>query len=394
MQLKAYAKFQGKPVTWDKKDMVFVSLGYAYDKDLTEHVVLARSKVGERLMLAAFVCLTILIGLILMWLTIAYYETFWEKLGDQKHDANKTVQKSLYQATVLVFCCANIFNSGVFVIACLFKRPDFDATDEVVLTAFTLKMVTIPVLNISHLLVTIFAVFGNRSPENSAASELPAASQPSALIPKVLQVLALLNILIFIQTIAAAFIPLFAYLLLYTYHVLSALIFMASGTFCLIVFVANLLHRSGEKTCRYMLVLFLQACILLVFLAFICVLVMFYLLLLSHGLHTGGLQGFILSLVPSAVISAAGWYVKAYVLNREEPKQKEKGERTDETEKTEKTERKERKESDETEKTENTAPERKESNETEKTENTAPERKESDETEKTEKTAPERKESR
>ena len=81
MQLKAYARFQGKPTTWDKKDMVFVSLGYAYDEDITEHVVLARSQTGERLMLAAFVCLTVLIGLILMWITTAYYETFWAKLG-------------------------------------------------------------------------------------------------------------------------------------------------------------------------------------------------------------------------------------------------------------------------------------------------------------------------
>lgn len=60
-------------------------------------------------MLAAFVCLNVLIGLILMWLTTAYYETFWKKSGDQEGDANnKTVQKSLYQAAVLVFCCANM----------------------------------------------------------------------------------------------------------------------------------------------------------------------------------------------------------------------------------------------------------------------------------------------
>ena len=310
MQLKAYARFQGKPTTWDEKDMVFVSLGYAYDEDLTEHVVLARSQAGERLMLAAFVCLNVLIGLILMWLTTAYYE---KKLGGQGGDANnKTVQKSLYQATVLVFCCANIFNFGVFVTACLFKHPNFDTADEVVITAFTLKMVMIPLLIFSHLLVTIFVVFGEPEPCESQ-SQSPVQKQ---VISKVLQVLALFNILIFIQTIATAFIPLFVYLLLYTYRVLSALIFMASGTFCLIVFVANLLHRSAAKNCRYILVLFLQAFILLAFLAFICVLVMFYLLLLSHGLHTGGLQGFLLSLLPSAVISAAGWFVKTQVLNK------------------------------------------------------------------------------
>lgn len=195
-------------------------------------------------MLAAFVCLNVLIGLILMWLTTAYYETFWKKLGDQEGDANnKTVQKSLYQAAVLVFCCANIFNFGVFVTACLFKHPNFDAADEVVITAFTLKMVMIPLLIFSHLLVTLFVVFGEPKPCESQ-SQSPAQKQ---VISKVLQVLALFNILIFIQTIATAFIPLFVYLLLYTYRILSALIFMGSGTFCLIVFVANLLHRSAAK---------------------------------------------------------------------------------------------------------------------------------------------------
>ena len=57
MQLKAYARFQGKPTTWDKKDMVFVSLGYAYDEDITEHVVLARSQTGEKIDVGSF-CLS------------------------------------------------------------------------------------------------------------------------------------------------------------------------------------------------------------------------------------------------------------------------------------------------------------------------------------------------
>ena len=311
MQLKGYARFQGKPKTWDKKDMVFVSLGYAYDKDLTEHVVLPRSQNGERLMLAAFVCLTVLIGLILMWLTIAYYETFWKKLGDQEHDGNNnTVQKSLYQATVLVFCCANIFNFGVFVIACLFKHPNLHTTDEVVVTAFTLKMVMIPVLLILHLLVTVFVVRTGPEPH-------------SRFISRVLQVLALFQILIFIQTIGAAFIPLFVFLLLYTYRVLSALVFVLSGTFCLIVFTANLLlffNPSADRKCQDILVPILQAFTTLVFLIAVGVLVVFYLLLLSRGVHTEGLQGFLLSLLPSAIMTAAGWYVKEKVLKRRDVK--------------------------------------------------------------------------
>ena len=302
MQLKVYARVQGKPKTWDKKDMVFVSLGYAYDKDLTEHVVLPRSQIGERLMLAAFVCLTTLIGLILMWLTTAYYKMFVH--------STKTARKSLYQATVLVFCCANIFNFGVFVIACLFKHPNLHTTDEVVVTAFTLKMVMIPVLLILHLLVTVFVVRTGPEPH-------------SRFISRVLQALALFQILIFIQTIGAASIPLFVFLLLYTYRVLSALVFVLSGTFCLIVFTANLLlffNPSADRKCQDILVPILQAFTTLVFLIAIGVLVVFYLLLLSRGVHTEGLQGFLLSLLPSAIMTAAGWYVKEKVLKRRDVK--------------------------------------------------------------------------
>ena len=298
MQLKVYARVQRKPKTWDKKDMVFVSLGYSYDKDLTEHVVLPRSQIGKRLMLVAFVCLTIFIGLILMWLTTAYYKMLVY--------STKTAQKTLYQATVLVFCCANIFNFGVFVIACLFKHPNLHTTDEVVVTAFTLKMVMIPVLLILHLLVTVFVVRTGPEPHPS-------------FISKVLQVLALFQILIFIQTIGAASIPLFVFLLLYTYRVLSALVFVFSGTFCLIVFTANLLlffNPSADRKCQDILVSILQACTTLIFLIIIGVLVVFYLLLLSRGVHTEGLQGFLLSLLPSATMTAAGWYVKEKVLKR------------------------------------------------------------------------------
>lgn len=282
--------------------MVFVSLGYSYDKDLTEHVVLPRSQIGERLMLAAFVCLTILIGLILMWLTTAYYKMFV--------NSTKTARKSLYQATVLVFCCANVFNFGVFVIACFFKHPNLHTTDEVVVTAFTLKMVMIPVLLILHLLVTVFVVCTGPEPH-------------PRFISKVLRVMALFQILIFIQTIGAASIPLFVFLLLYTYRVLSALVFVFSGTFCLIVFTANLLlffNPSADRKCQDILVSILQAFTTLVFLIVIGVLVVFYLLLLSRGVHTEGLQGFLLSLLPSAIMTAAGWYVKEKVLKRRDVK--------------------------------------------------------------------------
>lgn len=125
---------------------------------------------------------------------------------------------------------------------------------------------------------------------------------------KVLQILALYNILIFIQTIGTAAIPLFILLVLYKFKVLSILAFMSSSTFCLINLIAHilLLNRAANRKSGSKPVLLLQACIILVFLAVIGVFVAFYLLLLSRGVNVRGLQGFLLSLLPSFTLSVSG----------------------------------------------------------------------------------------
>jgi len=121
-----------------------------------------------------------------------------------------------------------------------------------------------------------------------------------------LQVLALYSILIFIQTIGAAVIPLFILLLLYTFKVLSVFAFMTSSTFCFIVLIAHILLLNAREGRKGVPVLLLQACIIVVFLAVIGVLVAFYLFLLSRGVDTKGLQGFLLSLIPSLALTVIG----------------------------------------------------------------------------------------
>ena len=248
------------------------------------------------------------------------------------------VHFSLYQATVLVFSCFNICNFGAFVIARLFKHPNLDAKDNWVVTAFKLKMVTVLLLYVLHMIVAVSAV---RVPQKclcclvylleswkyciccciakyftSNTTELR-KSIPTLLKYKTCQILALFNILVFFQTIGAAFIPIVVFLLLYTFRVLSVLVFKASGTFCLIVFVATLLHFDAASS-RYKTRLSLQACITLVLLVLLGVIVALYLFMLSHGLHTGGLQGFLLLLLPSSLLTGVGWCVRSKVLYKKE----------------------------------------------------------------------------
>ena len=402
LQLKAFARVQGKPETWDEKDKIFIAQVYTYDRNLTEHLVYRGSHIEEELLLTAFSLITVLIGLVLAWLVKQYYVKVWKELkvnnqdsdrnqiqtsngsnvngqgnrksaeqtesddstvsgqgnsesakhtgsGDStvsgqgnsesaKHtesddstvngqgnsesakqidsnssnvnncEQNRQVRRSLYWSTAFVFCCFDICSIGVFIIAHLFKHPILTTTDHVVRSAYITKMVIMLILYSLHLGVAIFAVR-----RNCSSSEEPQY--------KVLQVLALFSILIFFQTIGAAVIPLFILLVLYTFKVLSVIAFMCSSTFCFIFLIALLLKSStaGEGR-KGMLVTLLQACIIAVFLAVIGVLVAFYLILLSRGVDTKGLQGFLLSLLPSLALGVAGWYIKKVVLKEKKHK--------------------------------------------------------------------------
>ena len=424
LQLKAFARVQGKPETWDEKDRIFVAQVYTYDRNLTEHLVYRGSHIEEELLVTAFSLITVLIGLILAWLVKKYYKKVWKelKVNNQDSDRNQTqtsngsnvigqgsnksakqtesgdstvngqgnnestkqtesgdstvngqgnnestkqtesgdstvngqgtnestkqtesgdstvngqgnnestkqtesgdstlngqgkseqsrhVRRSLYWSTAFVFCCFDICSVGVFIIAHLFKHPILTTTDHVVGSAYITKMVLMLILYSLHLGVAIFAVR-----RNCSSSEEPQY--------KVLQVLALFSILIFFQTIGAAVIPLFILLVLYTFKVLSVIAFMCSSTFCFIFLIALLLKSStaGEGR-KGMLVALLPACIIAVFLAVIGVLVAFYLILLSRGVDTKGLQGFLLSLLPSLALGVAGWYIKKVVLKEKKHK--------------------------------------------------------------------------
>ena len=366
MQLKVFARVQGKPQTWDEKDKIFVSLAYGHEKNGDEYVTLSRLPVGEPLMLASFILLSILSGLVLMWLTTAYYSKIlsitMEGESSTPENANKKhkyqVHFSVYQGTALVFSCFNICNFGTFVIAHLYNRPNLDSEDNLVKIAFMIKIVTVVLLYVLHLLVAISAVRVHKK-YLCCIVGLPACckqckfcewckccenckcyvyckccicficrhiakyitwnttelkgSIPTLLRYKSCQFLALFNILVFLQTVSTAFISIFVFLLLYTFRILSVLVFMASSTFCLIVFVATLLQFNAASS-RYKTTLSLQACITFVLLVLLGLIVALYLFMLSHGLHTGGLEGFLPSLLPSSILTGIGWYVQSKVL--------------------------------------------------------------------------------
>ena len=115
--------------------------------------MLSRSQVDENLTLVAFVLLTVLIGLVLVWLATQYYGTLWKKMTGQDNikqgstseestavtedndkNSGSYVKLRLYWSTAFMFCCFNICNFGVFIIAPLLKHPNLTTTDGAILT--------------------------------------------------------------------------------------------------------------------------------------------------------------------------------------------------------------------------------------------------------------------
>ena len=157
---------------------------------------------------------------------------------DNDKNSKSHVKLSFYWSTAFIFCCFNICNCGVFIAAYLFKHPNLSTTDGTILTAFITKMAIILFLCILHLGVAVFAVHISKPKvDHHSSSEEPqsmhtihncCSSHDNKL--KVLQILPLYTILIFIQTIGTAAIPLFILLVLYKFEVLSILAFLSSSS--------------------------------------------------------------------------------------------------------------------------------------------------------------------
>ena len=352
------------------------SMVYVKHQDFSYEVVYQKSRIGMKLLLAGFVLINIMAMLLLVLLSLRYYPKLWDMMkqaeGVEQMPRKESYVYSLYWATVFVFFSMNVVFVGVVIIAHMFRWPDLQkcykgemsCTDhfvrDVSLTKFIVTFVLAFVfLGGTSLLATkdckddksnivgivywslfwwYFAVkyldtnkfFGGKSSTICNKSKCSWVFQSLALWN--VQSLALWNVLIFLQMLASASLSTFLLLLLYPEQVLSAVLFIFSGIFCLVFSVAHILlldrnHKPNPNPNHnpdnpdkqrqfwksYRVQVLIQAFAVLLLIALIGVIVAFYILLLSHGLRTAGIFGFIIVNLPSLILSGCGYIIKMHL---------------------------------------------------------------------------------
>ena len=135
---------------------------------------------------------------------------------------------------------------------------------------------------------------------------------------KALQTLAIWSLMVFLQLVAGSVIP---YLVLAIVNPVPSVTFLALGAstlFCLIIFVASLIHISVEikkSSCYNRIVAVVQGLVFIVFLGLVAITVIIYQGVIQSGTSTSFVSGIALSLIPSGIIAILGVAVKFKLLS-------------------------------------------------------------------------------
>ena len=135
---------------------------------------------------------------------------------------------------------------------------------------------------------------------------------------KVLQTFAVWSLMVFLQLVAGSVIP---YLVLAIVNPVPSVTFLALGAstlFCLIIFVASLIHigvQLKKSSCYDKIVAIVQGLVFIVFLGLVAITVIIYQGVIQSGTSTGFVSGIALSLIPSGIIAVLGVAVKFKLLS-------------------------------------------------------------------------------
>ena len=132
---------------------------------------------------------------------------------------------------------------------------------------------------------------------------------------KWIQTVALTNLLLFTQLVALGALPTILWTFVFPVQTLAVVTFLAAAMFCLTALNAVLIRNIGQLTCsrrcrdncsilRPLLILMMTLFLATVILTFII-----YNKLITSGIKTNQVGGYIVSFVPSAILTIIGWFV-------------------------------------------------------------------------------------
>ena len=191
-------------------------------------------------------------------------------------------------------------------------------SDETNIT-YIIKVVTVCLLILLDILIAIYIPKSTEFPIPSIAYCYTCCcccccccSKPFR--SKWIQSLAVSSLLLFTQLVALSALPTILWAFVFPIQTLAAVTFFAAAIFCLTALIALLIRNIGQITCsrkcrdNWSTLQPLLILMVILFLA-IVILTFLYIKFITSGIATNQVRGFLVSFLPSAILTIIGWFV-------------------------------------------------------------------------------------
>ena len=314
IQSKAYARDQGRPITWRDEDRGFISLSYNYW--VTEEISDSCKFDSVRATRILFFVLYLSLNLLVPVLLAKFGATCYRKASQSMLASRLTVLMYWAVVIVIVFCNTLTLFGGAHVhkrghVRNFFKTRSTSLYREE-MVALAARIILLPPVYILELLIAAHI------PKDTGLL-IPSVIQrmffcclcfSSSIQSKIIQTLAVWNIMIFIQSLTTNAITVGVFFLISPLWVVLVLGTITCCFLFAVIVVAYLLHhcttnRDQKCSCKR----FTINCTG-IFLSFIIVSTLLLVYFLMTFKISGGVTVFLVSFLPPVVLSLIGWCVK------------------------------------------------------------------------------------
>ena len=317
IQSKAYARDQGRPITWRDEDRGYVSLRYNYwaTEGISDSCKLDTTRTTRILLLVLYLSLNLLVPVLL----VKFGATCYRKASQSMLASRPTFL--LYWAVVIVAVCCNSLN--LIVSICVYKEGNSKLYLRAGSTSIYSdgKATLAARFTLLPLVYTLELLIAAHIPKDTGLS-IPSAIQrmffcclcfSSNAQSKIIQTLAVWNIMIFIQSLTINAITVGVFFLISPLWVILVLGLFACCLLFAVIVVAYLLHhcttnRNQKCSCKR----FAMKCLSFIgiLLSFLIVLTLLSVYIIMVYKISGGVTGFLVSFLPPIILSFIGWCVK------------------------------------------------------------------------------------
>ena len=318
IQSKAYARDQGRPITWRDEDRGYVSLRYNYwaTEGISDTCKFDTFQITHILLLVLYLSLNLLVPVLLA----KFSATCYRKASESMLASRLTFLIYWAVAIVIVFCNTLNLIASIWAYKESKSAKFYWSTGNTSLyndgmAAFTARITLLPFVYILELLIAAHIPKDTGLPIPSIIQRMffCCLCFSSSTQSKIIQTLAVWQIMIFIQSLTMNAFTVGVFFLISPLWVILVLGTFACCLLFAVVVVAYLLHhcttnRNQNCSCKICAINCLN--FIGTFLSFLIVLTLLSVYFLMVYKITGGVSGFLVSVLPPVILSLIGWCIK------------------------------------------------------------------------------------